>query len=198
MTWTTERVELLKKLWAEGLSASQMAARLGGITRNSCIGKVHRLGLSGRAQKSGIKTRRRVSAQNARKAVLRAKVGANPSRSVRKAVQNAGGLEAFVARVVAARPLVAPVPLPTPREDLPPVVARLKFADLEPHHCRMPVGDPQHADFGFCAEPVALGKPYCPTCCQRAYSPAKLPVKAPHHPKPNTAPASLKRLLQTA
>src|SRR3972149_3775965 len=52
MAWTDERVELLKKLWAEGLSASQIAARLGGVTRNAVIGKVHRLGLSGRATSS--------------------------------------------------------------------------------------------------------------------------------------------------
>src|SRR5947207_1913245 len=50
MTWTDERVELLKKLWADGLSASQIAAELGGVTRNAVIGKVHRLGLSGRAK----------------------------------------------------------------------------------------------------------------------------------------------------
>ena len=50
MTWTDERVELLKKLWADGLSASQIAGELGGITRNAVIGKVHRLGLSGRAK----------------------------------------------------------------------------------------------------------------------------------------------------
>jgi hypothetical protein len=49
MGWTDERVELLKKLWQEGLSASQIAKALGGVTRNSVIGKVHRLGLSGRA-----------------------------------------------------------------------------------------------------------------------------------------------------
>src|ERR1700728_4515784 len=49
MSWTDERVELLKKLWSDGLSASQIAAELGGITRNAVIGKVHRLGLSGRA-----------------------------------------------------------------------------------------------------------------------------------------------------
>ena len=52
MGWTDERVELLKKLWAEGLSASQIAGRLGGVTRNAVIGKVHRLGLSGRATSS--------------------------------------------------------------------------------------------------------------------------------------------------
>ena len=50
MSWTDERVELLKKLWADGLSASQIAAELGGITRNAVIGKVHRLGLSGPRQ----------------------------------------------------------------------------------------------------------------------------------------------------
>ena len=44
MAWTDERVELLKTLWAEGLSASQIANRLGGVTRNAVIGKVHRLG----------------------------------------------------------------------------------------------------------------------------------------------------------
>ena len=49
MSWTDERVELLKKLWSDGLSASQIATELGGITRNAVIGKVHRLGLSGRA-----------------------------------------------------------------------------------------------------------------------------------------------------
>ncbi len=48
--WTDERVELLKKLWSDGLSASQIAAELGNVTRNAVIGKVHRLGLSGRAK----------------------------------------------------------------------------------------------------------------------------------------------------
>src|SRR5690554_7667093 len=52
MSWTDERVELLKKLWADGLSASQIAGRLGSVTRNAVIGKVHRLGLSGRATPS--------------------------------------------------------------------------------------------------------------------------------------------------
>ncbi|MEM8538386.1 MAG: GcrA family cell cycle regulator, partial [Pseudomonadota bacterium] len=49
MSWTDERVELLKKMWGEGQSASQIAKELGGVTRNAVIGKVHRLGLSNRA-----------------------------------------------------------------------------------------------------------------------------------------------------
>ena len=53
MAWNDERVDLLKKLWADGLSASQIAGELGGVTRNAVIGKVHRLSLSGRAKPSG-------------------------------------------------------------------------------------------------------------------------------------------------
>src|SRR5215217_538803 len=52
MGWTDERVTTLKKLWLDGLSASQIAKHLGGVTRNAVIGKVHRLGLSGRAAPS--------------------------------------------------------------------------------------------------------------------------------------------------
>ena len=48
MSWTDDRVELLKKMWGEGQSASQIAKELGGVTRNAVIGKVHRLGLSNR------------------------------------------------------------------------------------------------------------------------------------------------------
>src|ERR1700683_4208969 len=52
MGWSDERVELWKKLWLDGLSASQIAKQLGGVTRNAVIGKVHRLGLAGRASPS--------------------------------------------------------------------------------------------------------------------------------------------------
>ena len=50
MSWTDERVETLKRMWAEGQSASQIAKELGGVTRNAVIGKVHRLGLSNRVE----------------------------------------------------------------------------------------------------------------------------------------------------
>ena len=52
MAWTDERVDVLKKLWVEGKSASFIAKKLGGVTRNAVIGKVHRLGLSNRTSTS--------------------------------------------------------------------------------------------------------------------------------------------------
>jgi GcrA cell cycle regulator len=53
MSWTDERVETLKRMWAEGASASQIAKELGQVTRNAVIGKVHRLGLSNRVAAGG-------------------------------------------------------------------------------------------------------------------------------------------------
>ncbi len=45
MTWTLERVDSLVRLWSDGLSARQIADKLGGVTRNAVIGKAHRLNL---------------------------------------------------------------------------------------------------------------------------------------------------------
>ena len=62
MSWTDERVTMLRDLWAKGLSASQIAVQLGGVTRNAVIGKAHRLGLESRPspiRNNGTGSRRR-------------------------------------------------------------------------------------------------------------------------------------------
>jgi len=48
MSWTEERIDRLKSMWAEGSTASQIAEELGGVSRNAVIGKAHRLGLESR------------------------------------------------------------------------------------------------------------------------------------------------------
>jgi len=48
MSWTDERIERLKALWSQGITASQIADELGGVSRNAVIGKAHRLGLQSR------------------------------------------------------------------------------------------------------------------------------------------------------
>ena len=48
MSWTDERIDRLKKLWSKGVTASQIADELGGVSRNAVIGKAHRLGLQSR------------------------------------------------------------------------------------------------------------------------------------------------------
>jgi GcrA cell cycle regulator len=45
MAWTDERVDRLRKLWSQGLTASEIARTIGGVSRNAVIGKAHRLAL---------------------------------------------------------------------------------------------------------------------------------------------------------
>jgi GcrA cell cycle regulator len=48
MSWTDERIDRLKDYWSRGMTASQIAEELGGVSRNAVIGKAHRLGLQAR------------------------------------------------------------------------------------------------------------------------------------------------------
>lgn len=46
--WTDSRIAALKHYWSQGMTASQIADELGGVSRNAVIGKAHRLGLQSR------------------------------------------------------------------------------------------------------------------------------------------------------
>lgn len=48
MSWTDERIDTLKRMWDSGMTATQIAEELGGVSRNAVIGKAHRLGLQSR------------------------------------------------------------------------------------------------------------------------------------------------------
>ena len=80
MNWTDERVEQLKKLWTEGLSASQIAAQLGGVSRNAVIGKVHRLKLSGRGRATSAAPRQKKA--QAAHGGAKSGGGARPTRTI--------------------------------------------------------------------------------------------------------------------
>ena len=159
MAWNDERVELLKKLWAEGLSASQIAGRLGGVTRNAVIGKVHRLGLSGRATTSRMKSLRprpRVAATALAKrpANGKSRFGSVGNPSVRALYQPD------------AEPYTSPV-----EELVIPLAERKTIQTLGECNCRWPIGDPQHAEFHFCGKDKVMGLPYCEFHARRAFQP---------------------------
>jgi GcrA cell cycle regulator len=157
MSWTDERVAQLKKLWADGLSASQIAAELGGVTRNAVIGKVHRLGLSGRA-KTGNQ-----SAGSRPKRPART-MGYN-TRSARTSQRSLNNLPLKVSaprdamRELAAIRLEAPEPL------------KLILTELTEKTCKWPLGDPAAEDFHFCGHGVEESGPYCPYHAKIAYQP---------------------------
>ncbi len=163
MSWSDERVELLKKLWSEGLSASQIAGRLGGVTRNAVIGKVHRLGLAGRATTSRIKTHR-----------ARPRMAQQPSAAAAaKRTQKPASRFAAIGNP-ALRALYQPEaePFIPAQEELDiPLKERKSIQTLGECHCRWPIGDPQHAEFHFCGKDKVPGLPYCEFHARRAFQP---------------------------
>ena len=147
VTWTDERVELLKKLWAEGLSASQIAAEIGNVTRNAVIGKVHRLGLSGRA-KTPPKANA-VSPAPDDRASRRRTPSAPASIVPGDSDQRRGGADRAEATNDRGRAD------PTAHDDLAiPMSERVTIMDLRESMCRWPMGDPTQAGFPLLRRPL--------------------------------------------
>ena len=152
MSWTDERVAILSKLWADGLSASQIAAELGGVTRNAVIGKVHRLGLSGRAKPSSS------GAKRVKRAPRSGGYNSRPRSAGRgPAAGRSGGLNA--AARIAVEDMVAPE------------CKKLELVELTEKTCKWPHGDPATDDFHFCGNSTKDEAPYCEYHCKLAYQP---------------------------
>src|ERR1700761_3239434 len=143
MGWTDDRVSTLKKLWLEGLSASQIAKQLGGVTRNAVIGKVHRLGLSGRAAPS------------------------QPQRPAFKPHRLAPPAPPALQPI--RRVATAPTPPvePVHRIEGPGSATVLT---LGAHMCKWPIGDPSSEEFTFCGGRGGPGV-YCKTHAELGYPP---------------------------
>ena len=127
LSWTDERVDTLTRLWRDGLSASQIARSLGGVSRNAVIGKVHRLGLSGRARPApGTRGAKPKDERRPRPARVAPAAGAGPS----------------TAPEVLAR-------LPT--------TGLASVVSVRRGQCRWPLGDPFADDFRLCGRPTVRG-----------------------------------------
>ena len=148
MRWTDDQVKLLERLWDDGWSATEIAAKLDIESRCAVLGKAHRLGLPGRRQETC----------------------QPPARKPKP--RKPGLLSNSVAR--GYRPGRQ---LPAPRKEsavLAPSTAPAEsfcctILDLTDKTCRWPIGDPWKPEFRFCGAPGAdfpAGRPYCP-CHQR-------------------------------
>ncbi|MAY61354.1 MAG: GcrA cell cycle regulator [Rhizobiales bacterium] len=177
MNWTDERVEMLKKLWADGLSASQIAAQLGGVSRNAVIGKVHRLNLPGRAKSGGqTKVRTKRPAPNApRSSTYTATARAashSHSHTTRTISRSSGGAATALKTDVDA---VAYQEIATrPAEDVVvPISRRLELVQLTERTCKWPIGDPLQEDFHFCGNDSGESNPYCSYHSRLAFQPSQ-------------------------
>jgi GcrA cell cycle regulator len=195
MSWTDERVELLKKMWTEGQSASQIAKELGGVTRNAVIGKVHRLGLSNRAGTGAAPSAPAASpakpAAKEKPAAPAAPKAARPepkaaSKAKPAAEEETAADEPEAIPMSAARRAIIPAgqplpPQPSANEISPEALAKvsevektakkLSLMELTEKTCKWPVGDPATDNFWFCGLPVQQGKPYCEAHVGVAFQP---------------------------
>ncbi len=145
MSWTDDRVSLLKKLWGEGHTAAEIAKQLGGVTRNAVIGKAHRMKLSNRV--SPIQQNKKPANKNVeRKVVEKPKVVV--SKKTRPVI-----VESAIANESQSGKLYT-------------------LSELKPRMCRWPCGDPQEDGFGFCGEESMPGLPYCAEHSKVAYQAA--------------------------
>ena len=142
-TWHDARVGTLRKLWAEGFSASQIAKQLGQTTRNAVIGKLHRMGLSYRITPARLLRRTR------------------RTRPVDIAARRYGP-----PKITDRRPLADDVRI----ADLAPLDPKLGVLKLNQFTCRYPSGDPKADDFAFCGR--TCEGPYCATHAALSYTPS--------------------------
>jgi GcrA cell cycle regulator len=196
MSWTDERVETLKRMWAEGQSASQIAKELGGVTRNAVIGKVHRLGLSNRAGEGAAAAEDAEQPSLARNEApspkpaepAAAKPAAAPKPAPERPAPQAAPAPASGATVtpLPIRKAIIPAgqplpPQPSANEISPEALAsvrevekrakKLTLMELTERTCKWPIGDPATDDFWFCGLPSVAGKPYCEAHVGVAFQP---------------------------
>lgn len=151
-TWTTERVEQLRKLHAEGLAFSLIGAKLG-ITRNAAIGKAGRIGLPERPHFNNAPIRKLDPEEQARRIARRNERRKAAQRRYRALERSAS---------LAAEPLPPPAPVPL-------TCRPCSLLELTASTCRFPIGDPGEPDFHFCGGEPSAGKPYCGFHCSIAY-----------------------------
>jgi GcrA cell cycle regulator len=163
MAWTDEIVEQLKQHWTDGKSASQIASLLGnGVTRNAVIGKVHRLGLAGRAKTPGSAASRprRLAPPPAHRAA-----GPRVSPAAHRIVRGATAL------AIAPEALAEAIE-PEFESVVVPMSLRVTIVELKESMCRWPLGDPASSEFRYCGSPTAT-RPYCAYHASLAYQPAQ-------------------------
>lgn len=211
MSWTDERIETLRKMWDSGMTATQIAEELGGVSRNAVIGKAHRLGLASRPSPvkpnaPEAKATPAPAPTPAPAATTAAAPKAAPAPAAKPAPAPRAAEPAPAApRATSDAPVLrsvgpggfvrqnpgdqAPPATPAPPRRLVParpskeIEGKTSLLDLNDRICKWPLGHPGEPDFHFCGERVNPGFPYCVDHCGHAYQ-AQLPRRDRRPPPP--------------
>ncbi|UVO53995.1 GcrA family cell cycle regulator [Sphingomonas sp. SUN039] len=212
MAWTDERIDQLKTMWEKGMTASQIAETLGGVSRNAVIGKAHRLALEARP-----------SPVKANEPEPKAAAPAPAPSPVTPTPPAPKPAPRVVTEVVARQPAPPPSPFPpaipsgptgaqlrsigpggflrqgpgdqappatpapprrlVPARPSPEIADKTSLLDLNDRICKWPLGHPGEPDFHFCGDTVNPGFPYCVAHCGQAYQ-AQMPRRDRRAPPP--------------
>jgi GcrA cell cycle regulator len=211
MSWTDERIDRLKELWSQGVTASQIADELGGVSRNAVIGKAHRLGLQSRP--SPVKPNDPAAASGESAAPPAAPAAAAEPAPWEDSEEGGEPAAAAPAAAPAAQPQPHAAPQPqirsvgpggflrqapgeqqspippapprrlVPAKPSPEIADKTSLLDLNEKICKWPIGHPGEPDFHFCGAPANPGFPYCVEHCGVAYQ-AQLPRRDRRPPPP--------------
>ncbi|WP_273759738.1 GcrA family cell cycle regulator [Bartonella sp. ML70XJBT.G] len=167
MGWTDERVELLKKFWSEGLSASQIAAQLGGVSRNAVIGKVHRLKLPGRGKtaQGNVRAQKTPASSPSSPRIRRTPSTVSPT------IAPSCSVGATALKVESVVEDIKEPDVPEKPNVVVPISRHLNLLQLSENTCRWPVGDPLSSDFHFCGADSGENSPYCAFHAKIAFQP---------------------------
>lgn len=156
--WPEEQTRVLKELWAQGLSAELIVAKIGGVTRSAVLGKVRRLKLKHRQTVK--KAREAKPKENEPKRPR----GRPPKPKPPKAERPKRPIKP--PKAVKAKPPAALIIFDAPESQ------EISLEELKGTTCHWPNGDPLEPDFSFCGQPTEDPKrPYCPYHLQLAYVP---------------------------
>ena len=196
MAWTDKMVEELKKLWNLGITTGEIGKRLG-ISKNSIVGKVHRLGLEGRPspiKKTGdddskakpvAKNKAVKKTEKKEKKVKSAEtkeVKAEPEKKVKKEAGKDKKVDSKKEEKAAkTKDVDVKVAVQIEEEDIKLIKEleaksdkdskkeNISLTELDNHTCRWPLGDPKDVDFHFCGRKVKTGQTYCEEHAAIAY-----------------------------
>ncbi len=175
MAWTDERIKKLRELWSEGQSASKIAEKLGGVTRNAVIGKIHRLGLSNRSEKSEKKILTKKRGRPAKvKNIDNFKEQLDNSKIRDFSQINSDKFDDLdVDDLTDDKNMLLEATLANIAE-LEENAKKLNLMELTERTCKWPIGDPATENFWFCGHTSEQGKPYCSTHVSIAFQPISL------------------------
>ena len=184
MAWSDERVAILKKMWLEGNSASEIAKELGNITRNAVIGKVHRLGLSNRdtnLSKSGASPTKVIkSVKRGRPPKINKETKKKGRPQKLKETKDIDDNDKSVSSLANSKgpdnsklEVVSDLSAETLKNLLKVEMKSKKISlmELTERTCKWPIGDPATDTFWFCGHEAESGKPYCKTHISIAFQP---------------------------